>query len=128
LLGTGGSDASVMADLDAYRLNIYGFADFAYTKTLSGDMSFGRGFAVGNLNVYIGAELGDGWRALSEVRFTYLPHGSYALTAEAFTEEAIPLNTTVGDYADYSRPLRWGGIEIERAWLEYSFTPWLALR
>lgn len=128
LLGNAGSEATMMAALDEYKLSIYGFADFAYTKSLSGDFSFGRGFAVGNLNVYLDAELGDGWRALSEVRFTYLPHGAYALTTETLTEAPTPINTTVGDYADYARPMRVGGIEIERAWLEYSFNQWLTIR
>jgi hypothetical protein len=33
-------------------------------------------FAVGSFNVYLGANLGDNWRALGEVRFMYLPNGA----------------------------------------------------
>jgi hypothetical protein len=40
----------------------------------------------------------------------------------------VRTDTTVGDPADLGRPLRWGGVEIERAWLEYSAHPLLTIR
>ena len=36
--------------------------------------------------------------------------------------------TTASDHADLFRRLNWGGIEIERAWLEYAFDPRLVVR
>src|SRR5690606_26114616 len=60
----------VAADVEAFKLNIYGFADFTYTHTLN-DFSLASPyptFLVGNLNLYAGADLGDGWRTLTEFR------------------------------------------------------------
>src|SRR6185436_18919189 len=83
-------------------------------------------FAVGHLNAYAGSELGDNWRWLSEVRFMYLPHGSVA-SADAYAGVART-NTSVTDYTEQFRPVRWGGISIERAWLERTFHPLLSIR
>ncbi|MFO7177161.1 MAG: hypothetical protein DIU78_000550 [Pseudomonadota bacterium] len=108
------------------KINIYGFADFTYRQPLS-DFLFGQkysSFAVGNLNVYFGADLGDQWRSLIEVRFLYLPHGSVPTLAT----EQVRTDTQVPDYNDLARPLRWGGVEIERAWIERTFHPALTVR
>jgi hypothetical protein len=37
-------------------------------------------------------------------------------------------NTTVSDYTDFDRPLHWGGIEIERVYLEWSPLSWVTVR
>jgi hypothetical protein len=118
-----GSDAAS----DAYKLDIYGFVDFTYSHWIT-DFAFSapyNSFAVGNFNLYLASELGDGWRSLSEVRFTYLPHGNQ--TADA-TGTFTRTDTTVGDYTDLGRPMRWGGIAIQRAWLEYTAHPLLTVR
>jgi len=108
------------------KLSIYGFADFTYRQPLS-DFEFAQEyetFAVGNLNVYFGADLGDQWRSLVEVRFLYLPHGS----VPTLTPDGPRTDTHVPDYNDLNRPLRWGGVEIERAWIERTFHPMLTVR
>lgn len=133
----GGSDEASI-DLDAllgsdvelpgeeYRLQLYGFTDFTFSQPLA-EQSFLSPYStfwVGNFNLYIGSELGRNWRTLAEVRFTYLPHGQ-----PPYTDTTQPrADTHVGDYADYDRPIRWGGIEIERAWLEYTLNNWLSIR
>lgn len=110
-----------------YKLDLYGFADFTYSQTVK-KFEFNQPyntFAVGRLNLYLASELGDNWRTLSEVRFTYLPHG---VTTYDAVGTPTRTNTTVGDYTDLARPIRWGGIVLERAWLEYSVDPLLNIR
>lgn len=121
--------ATADAAPERHSLSIYGFMDFRFSAMVGdtiGTFSRYPTFAVGNFNVYLDAELGDGWRSLAEVRYMYLPHGStafYDLNAgdERFEAEAA-------DYADFNRPLNWGGIEIERAFIEYEFHDAFTLR
>jgi hypothetical protein len=115
------------AGSDEYKLDLYGFADFTYGLSVK-RWAFGPpndSFAIGNLNVYLAANLGDSWKSLVEVRFTYLPHGS---TPTSPTAEEVRADTTSKDYADMNRPVRPGGIIIERAHLEYEIHPLLNVR
>src|SRR4051812_48578219 len=64
------STPAAVADVQEFKLNLYGFADFLYTARLN-DFALATPyptFMVGNLNLYIGADLGSGWRTLTEVR------------------------------------------------------------
>jgi hypothetical protein len=127
-LGDASADMAA-ADAEEFKLNIYGFMDFTYTHRLN-EFTFASPyptFLVGNLNLYAGAELGDGWRTLTEFRLLYAPHGTLA-SDQLFATNPVRTDTTVGDPADLGRPLRWGGVEIERAWLEYSAHPLLTIR
>jgi hypothetical protein len=117
-------------DSDQVKLNLYGFTDFTYSTTVGPKFDFASPystFAVGKLNLYAAAELGSGWRSLAEIRFMYLPNGT---TPASSDPTVIPprTNTTVADYTDLGRPVRWGGISIERAWLEHTFLPELTVR
>jgi hypothetical protein len=126
--GDDSADAAV-ADLEDYSLSVYGFADFTYTHLLN-DFAFASPyptFMVGNANVYIDAELGAGWRSLVEFRLLYLPNGSVEAN-DVLLAEPPRINTTVTDPADYGRPLRWGGVEIERIQLDYAIHSLLTLR
>jgi hypothetical protein len=110
---------------DEYELDIYGFVDFAYGHALDDDFfNPYNSFAVGNFNIYLASELGDGWRSLAEVRFTYLPHGDRGSRAAPGPRT----DTSASDYADLGRPLRWGGVVIERVWLEYAAHQLLTIR
>jgi hypothetical protein len=125
-LGSGSDDANAaVADVQEFKLNIYGFADFLYSATLN-DFTLASpysSFMVGNLNLYVGAELGSGWRTLSEVRFTYLPNGNVPLGG------GTRQDTTANDPANLGQPtVKWGGIQIERAWLEYTAHPLLTIQ
>jgi hypothetical protein len=59
----------------------------------------------------------------------YLPNGSTgAFDPTSGSTAPARTNTTVGDYTDLNRPMQWGGISIERAWLEHTFYPALTVR
>ncbi|HSU41719.1 MAG TPA: hypothetical protein VLJ38_19205 [Polyangiaceae bacterium] len=125
--GGGGSESA--ASDSEFKLNLYGFSDFTYSTTF-GRFDYAQthsSFAVGKLNLYAGADLGDNWRALSEIRFMYLPNGTTPLVG-ANGSAPTRIDTTVADYTDLGRPVRWGGISIERAWLEHTFHPAFTLR
>lgn len=112
---------------EEYRVDLYGFADFSFVHFFQ---DFGvvppyDSFAIGRLNVYVASELGDRWKSLAEVRFTYLPHGTTSTDPNA---PGGRVDTTVSDYADLLRPVRWGGVIIERAWLEYEAHPLFNVR
>lgn len=114
------------------QLQLYGFADFAYTKFLLKKNSpwttylpnLGS-FGVGNLNLYLDGKINDSLRSMVEVRFTYLPSGAPILDDSG---KLGNIDTSVGDAADFGRVARWGGIEIERAYLEYVFNDWVNVR
>ncbi len=107
------------------KIDIYGFMDFTYTQGFGNDLVGWDRFAVGNVNLYLSSELADDWRSLAEVRFSYLPHGTRLFGPEG-PEERV--DTTVNDYTNVDRPVRWGGVIMERAWLEYSADPLLNVR
>lgn len=114
------------------ELRFYGFMDFTYQDLLmSSDNPFyfafeeNGTFFIGNVNLYVDATLSQRFRTLAEVRFLYLPHG----TDTSLTPEGAPrVSTSTEDYADVNRSLEWGGIEIERAWLDFRAYDWLTLR
>lgn len=126
LLMGDGSQADVPQD--EYNLGFYGFADFSVQRYVFKSFDgYPPSFSVGRLNLYFGGELGDNWRTLTEVRFSYLPNGSLPAGANAFAGEA-PTNTTVPDYVDYDRPRRWGSVLIERAYVEKTIDTWLSIQ
>jgi hypothetical protein len=121
---------AAQSESEGYRLNLYGFSDFTFTKYLDKG-TFGppvSTFAVGNLNLYAAAELGESWRALTEVRFTYLPNGAVPLAQSQSAVPPPPTDTAVPDYTEINRPIRWGGVIIERVYVERTFLSWLTVR
>jgi hypothetical protein len=120
-------------DSDSQRkLDLYGFADFTYQRLLIPKSNVWtrtypsvNSFAVGNFNLYLSSNLGDSWRALAEVRFLYLPNGS---ANNDDGGNAIRTDTTVLDYAGFEQPIRWGGIRIERIYVEHEFNGLLKLQ
>lgn len=115
------------------KVNIYGFADFTYSQLLSSREAFNvsphpySSFYVGNLNLYLDANLGHKWRSLSEIRFTYLPDG--AQQTDPATGTAGPrINGAYPDYTDFNRTAKVGGIIMERAWVEYAAHPLFTIR
>lgn len=121
------------SDSDTQRkLELYGFADFTYQRLLiDKDNIWNRtypsvnSFAVGNFNLYLSSNLGDSWRALAEVRFMYLPNGA---TKPDAAGNAVRTDTTVLDYTGFEEPIRWGGVRIERIYVEHEFNGLLKLQ
>jgi hypothetical protein len=120
----GSNSGGSQTGTEANRLSIYGFSDFTYVKPIS---TFGfypaSTFAVGNLNVYMGADIAKDWRSLIEIRFMYLPDGSKPLGTSG-----MGTDTTTADYVNEYRPIKWGGISIQRAWVERTFHKLLTIR
>ena len=114
---------------DRPSLQIYGFSDFAVntvlrdgTEAIEGYFGESPGFSIGNLNVYLDADLKDGFRSLAEVRFSYMPNGAPDLTT------GQRQSTLASDYTLFGQTSAWGGVVIERAWVEYQAHPLLTLR
>lgn len=123
----GGSEESSSPE-EQYNLGFYGFADFSAQRFLfKSTDGYPPSFSVGRLNLYFGGELGDNWRTLTEVRFSYLPNGTIPAGSNPFVAPTIT-NTTVPDYVDYDRPRRWGSILIERAYVEKTIDTWLSIQ
>ncbi len=127
--GQSASAAESAGDL----LDIYGFADLTYRRFLVGQDNQWRNytsldhgsFAVGNFNIYLSSRISERWRALGEVRFTYLPNGAQTIGPDGSLEYG---DTTVADYTDMGRDTRLGGIKIERVWLELNANQYLNVR
>jgi hypothetical protein len=123
----GVQDESRSAGASERPLQLYGFADVTYYLPLFPSDSFlaaqipnQNQFVMGNFNLYIAKQISERLRALGEVRFTYLPNGQ--ITGSGYT------STQVDDPANLYRPVRWGGIAIERLHVEYDLLSNLTIR
>jgi hypothetical protein len=101
------------------HLNIYGFADVTWRALLMPRSSIGanffpkeNSFLIGNINLYLTKRLSPKWRSFLELRFLYAPSG-------AKNADGTFVKATAPDPADLERPVDWGGVSIERAYLEY---------
>jgi hypothetical protein len=127
------SAAGEMVGEEAPKLEFYGFADFSYLHTFGKSSNLSKqyigehpSFYVGHLNLYISSTLSQSWRSLAEVRFTYAPLGDDDREA---ADGTFPMpDTTVTDYAELQRTFSWGGIELQRAWIEYQPFDFLSIR
>ncbi len=124
-LGLSGGETS---DDAADKLNIYGYLDMNFTSWLQGQSSTINAFLwkepsffVGNFNLYLAKNITPRWRSLAEVRFMYTPNG--AVQPDGTLYKAVGNDPTAT-----SRNVTWGGISIERAYLEYEVHPALTIR
>jgi len=109
------------------HVNIYGFADVSWRALLIPRSGLGANyfpkentFLVGNVNLYATKKLSKRWRSFLEVRFLYAPIEK--------TADSTFATTTAPDPADLERPISWGGISIERIYLEYEVNEWLTVQ
>jgi hypothetical protein len=131
----GGGDAAPLEE-EGPSLRFYGFSDFSVTKFIVPDDSawasiFNRNlnFYLGNLNLYMDADLTHDFRSLFEVRFMFLPSGADDPNAPGVVDPSVnPRYSQVKDYTRADRLVDWGAIRIERAYLEYTMHSLLRLR
>jgi hypothetical protein len=111
-------------------LRLSGFIDFGMLAGLDSSSRLflhDQSFYIGNLNLYITKNLTESIRTMAEVRLLYLPNGGTS-GGQLSAASPAPTDTNISDYTDFDRPLRWGGIEIERVYLEWSPLPWITVR
>jgi hypothetical protein len=131
--GFAGEASSNMVTEEGPKLEFYGFADFSYLHVFGSKDNVNKQyvapyprFYVGHLNLYMASTLGERWRSLAEVRFTYSPVGDDDKQA---ADGTFPVpDTNAIDYAEFQRNFSWGGIEIARAWIEYQPFDFLSIR
>ena len=109
-------------------LSIYGFAALSYMNVLSDDrqvinqfLNKESTFFISDLNIYLSKQITDSWRTMMELRLTYAPNG------RVLSEGAIEPNRSY-DQGLLGRMANWGGINIERAYLEYDIHPNITLQ
>jgi hypothetical protein len=107
------------------KLQIYGFADVGWSwwlwKTESPFLADSREFAFGNLNIYFAKNLTPKWRAMAEVRFLFTPNGTQ-------NADGSYTSATDNDPGNFDRPIQWGGVSIERGYVEYDVHELLTVR
>ena len=105
------------------KLNIYGFSDLTYTYlnfTAKLPNNWSAGFEAGAIDIYLSKNLTEKLRAVGEVRYLYLPNGGGTDTAG--------IDTSVSDPTNFGRPVPWGGLSIERSYVEYDVHHSLTVR
>ncbi|MBX2812757.1 MAG: hypothetical protein KTR25_13150 [Myxococcales bacterium] len=121
---------------DIPLLDIYGFADvlvggfIGMNDHVASQNNFGERITnvmLGNLNMYLDANLTHGFRFLGEIRFHTAPTATsegpnFDGTADHF------VHSTSWDAVDGNTPFSFGYIEIERAYLEYVYANWLKVK
>jgi hypothetical protein len=118
--------------LTGEALKIYGFGDVGFRQMLVPKTSpwlayFNRhpSLFVGRLNFYFDSQLAERWRALAEVRFTYLPQGSWQGNDAGLVTRQDSMGA---DYTDFTRDRPLGSLMIQRAFIEYDATSWLSVQ
>jgi hypothetical protein len=130
---TDSAASDIMTSEGAPKLELYGFADVSYFHVLNSQKDVLRqyvsaypSFFVGHFNLYLSSQLGENWRSLAEVRFVYSPLGDEDRQA---ADGNFPVtDSTATDYAELQRTFSWGGIEMQRVWIEYQPFDFLNLR
>jgi hypothetical protein len=139
---SGGATEELSAsELDALGLDVegprvdtdfhfWGFADFTSSLLIKPKGAVGivqgrhQSFYVGNFNLYFSKNLSDSFRTMAEVRLTYLPNGSYSVDQGGYAQ----LSTSTVDYANGQSTTRWGGIIMQRIYLEWTLHHLLSVR
>ncbi|HEV7559223.1 MAG TPA: hypothetical protein VGO00_27300, partial [Kofleriaceae bacterium] len=107
------------------HLSIYGFADINWQNLRWSHpnqyLANTSSFIFGNLDIYLAKNLTPKARSLVELRFLFAPNGSQ-------NADGSVVDTSAQDLSDFQRSLQWGGIVIERAYVEYDIHPLLTVR
>jgi len=124
-------EAAFSTGRETQPVDVSGFADFDASRMFFGhDAAFkaflqeNTQFLVGHINVYLSANITEDVRSLVEVRLLYLPNGASKFGGGALSYQS----TAAQDSTDFQRTVRWGGIDVERAFLEWAPREWFSLR
>jgi hypothetical protein len=129
-LGFGSAEKGLdSAGIDT-ELHVSGFADFSVVRIIVPHKTAVRSvfpvhtsYYIGNFNLYLAKNLAKTVRTMGEVRFLYEPNGNIPLSNSSGTP-----TTSSADHNDFGRPLHWGGVEIERLYIEWAPHPLLTIR
>jgi hypothetical protein len=118
--------------LSGEALKIYGFGDVGYRHLLVPEdspwlvyLNRHPSMFVGHLNFYFDAQLSARWRALAEVRFTYMPQGGWRTGDDGVVHHG---DSRMADYMDFTRDRPVNGLMIERAFIEYEAFSFLSVQ
>ncbi len=124
-----GSPGSILS-----RVQLSGWGDFTYARIFVDEGSLlgvqlprHGAFAIGNLNLYVDAPLSRRARSFIEARLTYMPNGVQSSAPDG-TFSFPRQSTGFMDYANTNSRDAWGGVVIERAFVEYTLDERLTLR
>ena len=125
---------------EEYALKIYGFADVQWYKffykdntKFDGYLNDNNTFGVGHWNLYLEKRLSESFRFLGEVRFLFQPYGeetSFDADGTMFGGTVTTYeraNTRATDWVD-AYYFDWGGISIQRLWVEYKYSDMFGVR
>jgi hypothetical protein len=107
-------------------IKVSGFIDFGVSVALNDvmrELLEHPAMYIGNANIYLSKNITQSLRTMLEVRLLYLPNGSTVSAADPTEFRAV-----ANDYNDFNRPLHWGGIELERIYLEWTAHRLLTIR
>lgn len=136
----GSADWGETEQLEERSLDIFGFFDVTFMKMFPDEGSpYALGihdtstFYLSSLNVYLKSQLTSQLAALSEIHFSFLPHGIeqyYDLTFNGEPIEGVHGQSYQRVNQRYSSPLdsqvfTYGGVMIERAHVTYTAAEWL---
>lgn len=115
------------------ELKVYGFLDVQFSKffypedgLLNGLVPKASSFALGHWNIFLEKPLGDHFRVLGEVRFLFAPLGEES-DGWMGSGDFSRTETQATDWVD-AYYFNWGGIAIQRAYIEYKLNDYFGVR
>ena len=115
-------------------LKVYGFADVQWYKFFFRDDAMYDGylnknntFAVGHWHLYLEKRLSESFRFLGETRLLFQPYGEELENTSGEAEGFERVNTQATDWVD-AYYFDWGGISIQRLWIEYKYSDIFGVR
>jgi hypothetical protein len=116
------------------NLQVYGFLDVQFSKLFIKEDTFYKGylpdastFTLGHWNLFIRKSLSDHFSVLGEVRFLFQPMGEESDWVGFERTEYSRFDTRATDVVD-NYFFNWGGISIQRAYVQYSLNDYFGLR
>ena len=128
---TNSIDAETAHEMD---LQVYGFLDVQFSKLFIKKGTFYKGglpdastFTLGHWNLFIKKALDEHFSVVGEVRFLFQPMGEESNWVGFEREEYSRFDTRATDIVD-NHFFNWGGISIQRAYIQYALNDYFGLR